>query len=491
MPAITEELRATFQRFVGLTQEALRSDALPIRRGNLQLVRSSPASLSERVESLEESGEFQALYKSVEAHLNGIGFGSHGWKGAVGNWLRRSGLYHRVSVGEALASIDELLGGFLAELSRRESTVTHLALLEHVSFKKQRLEFERYEIVRFTKEELERLLETQVRADFFPWATLPTRELARYWWLVIREKASTDAIGSPGKISFSLKDLDIVPRYYTELPQAVESVVQELALFKWRPLWATEEDPSWRPCRIPLCLRLNDHKPTPVSGPRADISMLDTQPEFDPYTNEEVGEEPLILFSFSAREAESFETFLRREGTLLHRALKTAWSKPLAETASSFFAKAFVADGVEQLLWHITTIEALLGEPGGGSTERLARRLAAALGTSDADRTAIRGTFEELYGFRSELVHGRTPKKDVLTRHLYEAREFARNLLRWYLRLLEHVQKAADAAGVLGDMPDRRDILRLLDLGGDGLRKARWLLPSLPSTFPQYPDLVD
>ena len=120
----------------------------------------------------------------------------------------------------------------------------------------------------------------------------------------------------------------------------------------------------------------------------------------------------------------------------------------------------------------------------------MARRLAEALGSSDDERKSIRRKFRELYEFRSELVHGRTPKSDVLTLHLFAAREFARNLLRWYIRLLNDIQKASDAAGSREDAPDRKQILRLLDLEADGARKARWLMPVLPPTFPHYPDLA-
>ena len=487
-----DESRESFVRFMRLAGEVLRSDPPAIHRGGLRLVSSSPASLKERVEDLEAREEFQALCNALEGRLNASGFGSHGWKGAVGHWFRRSGLYHRVAAGEALPGSDTLLDGLLAELSPGESTVTYLGLLEHVSFRKPRMEFERYEIVRYSKEELDQVLESQVRADFYPWTIVPTGELAPYWWLVVRQQIQTNRIGPLGGIPVGiLSELDIVRRYYTELPPAVESALRELALFYWRSPWATDNDPDWHPCRIPICLRMNAHLATPISGPRADTSVLDTEPFFDPDTREYIGERPHVLFHLSASETEAFEIFVRREGTLLHRALGTAWSKPLVETASNFFAKAFVADGVEQLLWHMTTIEALIGEQGEGGTARLARRLSQAIAASDSERETIRRKFRELYDFRSDLVHGRKPEKVVLTRHLFGAREFARNLLRWNLRLLADIHKAADAAGAQADMPDRSEILRLLDLETEGLRKARWLISSLPGTFPRYPGLSE
>jgi hypothetical protein len=90
-----------------------------------------------------------------------------------------------------------------------------------------------------------------------------------------------------------------------------------------------------------------------------DVSVLDTEPDFDPDTREEIGERPAIWFWFTDAKLGEFEEFVRREGSRLHHALVTEWSRPLIEVASGFFAKAFMSDGLEQLLWHITTIEAL------------------------------------------------------------------------------------------------------------------------------------
>src|SRR5438034_131161 len=112
---MSDELGESFVRFLRLAEEVLRSEPPAIHRGNLRLLYSSAASLRERVETLEAAGEFHALCKSTEARLNAGGFGSHGWKGAIGNWWRRSGLYHRVVAGETLPDVDTLLEGLLAE----------------------------------------------------------------------------------------------------------------------------------------------------------------------------------------------------------------------------------------------------------------------------------------------------------------------------------------------------------------------------------------
>ncbi len=51
--------------------------------------------------------------------------------------------------------------------------------------------------------------------------------------------------------------------------------------------------------------------------------------------------------------------------------------------------KAFFAEGLEQLLWHITAIDALLGEDASGLKEKLARRTASILGKTEDEKEIV------------------------------------------------------------------------------------------------------
>ncbi len=265
-----------FTRFLSTAEKALSST--PARAdGELCLVHGASASLSQLVSTLESADEFAELCQAIR-QSGATGFGAHGWNHAIGNWFRRSGLCQRIAAGEPLPDAHILFENLRSELSRTEHVVTHLALIEYVSFHQKRLDFGRYEIVRFTPNELEALLQSEIRAAFYPWSVVPTSGLSNY--------------------------------------------------------------------------------------------------------------------------------------------------------------------------------------------------------------------FKELYRFRSELVHGAAPGKVVLTQHLFEARQFARRLLRWFVRFLVDVQAHAERTGSSAQLPKRSDILRLLDLEAEGVRKARWLLPALPAEFPGYPDLA-
>ncbi|MDT8278473.1 hypothetical protein RQ734_20655 [Roseomonas mucosa] len=94
-----------------------------------------------------------------------------------------------------------------------------------------------------------------------------------------------------------------------------------------------------------------------------------------------------------------------------------ARSSPLFETpVAHFFVRAYLTDGVDEVLAHLTAIEAALGvqadhdrrlrakpDKGLGATKRVATRIAALLGApNSADQ------YEHLFRVRSAFLHGRS-----------------------------------------------------------------------------------
>jgi hypothetical protein len=213
--------------------------------------------------------------------------------------------------------------------------------------------------------------------------------------------------------------------------------------------------------------------------------MLVREPEVDPNTGEEIGDRPTVYFHFDKAETNDFEVFVKAESERLTRLRSFDWSKDLIETGLGFLVKAFFANGVEQLLWHITTIEALFGEDSGGITERLAQRVSRVLGSTEAERTEVRKSFRELYKTRSELVHGTSTPSDAQAGHLRTARQFARSVMLWFVRWIDEI--VSKAAGDVARFPKRRDLLRFLDLEANSRSHIKWLTESMPSDFPRVP----
>lgn len=136
------------------------------------------------------------------------------------------------------------------------------------------------------------------------------------------------------------------------------------------------------------------------------------------------------------------------------------------------------------MLWHITTLEALLGEKGTGVTARLAGRIASILGRGEEEKTTVKKEFSELYNFRSDLVHGNRFKKEVYVGHLRNARDQARETLLWFLHYLDWVQTLISANLPAEGIPTRGEILSLIDLDEHARNRLARLMQILPSDFP-------
>src|SRR5260370_23980061 len=135
-----------------------------------------------------------------------------------------------------------------------------------------------------------------------------------------------------------------------------------------------------------------------------------------------------------------------------------------------FLSYAFVSKGRQQLLSHITVLEALIGEDKAGQA-KLKQRLARLLGSSEQKRKAIKKSFEEIYELRSRLVHGDEEmlKQKTSSEDLRQARNLARRTLVWFLHCLEHVLEATRNNEKL---PTREELLSELRLKTGGRERV-------------------
>jgi hypothetical protein len=219
-----------------------------------------------------------------------------------------------------------------------------------------------------------------------------------------------------------------------------------------------------------------------------EIPEIPTELLLDPETGDKVGEVPSYDVRMSEDEAEKFRESLDRLGKIMAR-LRTQQNEwQFLEIALGFFVKAFFAEGLQQLLWHITVLESLFGEPKEtrGVTELLGARIASVLGNTNEYRKSIKQEFKSLYDFRSNLVHG---KRDLLDQeiyvgHLRDARHLARRCLLWFLNYLDHILTEFGKSGQSERLPAREDILSVLDLDGGSRLRIKRIIESLPPGFP-------
>lgn len=395
------ELRNAFEQYVRLAIERLRPNRhAPGGRGSVRLVANRTRETRDTVAALEREEAFGALVAAT-----GLAFHAKPRRDrhAVETFFRRSGFYLCAAAGEE-PLVDEVLTQYAASFESREHRVTLLAPLEHVSFARDALDFGAFRLQSFSRTQLEGLFQTAVNRVFYEWALTDVGILPNYWFLTLTTTAERT------RTFLNFADIDKVTPTFTSF-RAIEEALLPLVSFPWQAdLWRgrpPHEQLDWHGFRIPFLLVVDDNF---LAAPRhrPDLVRLDTEPAFNSMTGEELDfERPVIWTHLDTDEADVCEASVRE---LVDR-LRALGSRPTEwgffDRACGYFLKAFFADGFEQLLWHITTVDALLGEDApGAATKRLARRVAAILGTAPTEQETLRAEFLELYHFRSRFVHG-------------------------------------------------------------------------------------
>jgi len=298
---------------------------------------------------------------------------------------------------------------------------------------------------------------------------------------------------------------------YTRFPPAIERVLARLVLFDWvgdpqDHLTFSGHDGLPFGFEIPFAFRVDDNDlQRPKSAP--DCSTLKSYGirHVDPETEEEY-KGHFVIFDLDESRATAFEQCINRaDQCLMHlekknhdtelpylETLDNRW--PFLKVAIGNLIKAFLTNEyLEQLLWHVTALEALLGEQGLGLTTSLARRSAAILGRTEKERKTWKKKFagnndNGIYDLRSALVHGRKIKKETSRKQLFEARMMVLRVMVWFVHYLSEIAASINEGSWQGDVPKREDFLVLLDLSEADRVRLKALLKNLPHGFPSAPD---
>lgn len=485
-PEISEDLQNSWDAY---DREARRrvGDSW---RGAAALIGDFSFALQSAVEHLEETQLFSSLANSVQHEVESKGYHKGHisfWHNAIRNFLRRSNYYSHLADSKALNS-KVALRRLLSAFDRRQETVTYMAPMEYVEFAQVNIRCQTFAIQQFSKAQLDHIFDVELNKLCFPWAVIDTAALSAYWFVVIKEHR---AIKPLGKILSDFGSIGKVGIKYSPFP-VLENALQRLALFDWQPDYGRSRESSERPewqgwlgFKIPFVIRISDNLlNAPQRAPN--LSELETEPYFHAITNEELGVKPAQYINLDRQETEALAQFIRETDRLIKSITSAEEVWPFIYRALRFQVKGFFAEGLEQLLWNITVLEALFGEDRPGVTKRLAERTAAVTGQSEAERKKIKDQFEELYNFRSRLVHGDDFKRQVWGKHLREARDMSRRSLLWVLNLANKIlitNRGKDPS----TLPTRNQLLALIDisLGPAAITKIEKILRTLPATFPK------
>jgi len=453
----------------------------------LSVVTTRNEYLRERIKQIEQHEAFCQLAKETRSAY-GNGYHEYGseksrshqeiWAGALRNFFRRSEFY--LNCFERIPyDPEEIFDLYYQSFSRKEMKITYLATIASVEldFEKGALRFEDFSIRRFSEEDKKRWqANNRVNEVFYPRAAidledaLETRLIADYSFL---EKV----VSSP--IPRLVKDNDYFPWPEMEQHQVVfsnhselEDVLKKLVLFDWESQFFD----SGIGFDVPALFKLDDNLlGHPSFAP--DLSILTTEPDIwiDPQSGEEIEREKVpFLFYHTSKETDELRLFLESIGGILASLKRKGRGWEFIEVALGFLLKAFFSKGVEQLLWHITVIESLLGENVVGLTDKLAERLSRIWGEGST------GTcFRELYDYRCNLVHG---NEEVLNNkinedQLKEARNLARGTLSWFINYLCHLLNSNKS-------PKRSKVLKVIDGDISGNVYLQSVADCLPPEFP-------
>lgn len=256
------------------------------------------------------------------------------------------------------------------------------------------------------------------------------------------------------------RDFGEIEPHLGRFPKAVEDALFLLLLAPWED-WSTLNEVDWRGFRIPWIYTLDDDLfVAPSRPPSPDSLTLEPWIIQDNWGEEIELERPTVLPLDS------------NAATGLQWVTDTAWTEwqsarttPLFETpVVHFLVRAFLADGIDEFIAHLTVIEAALGlesdhrrglrpkpDPHrslSSPTERVATRLGAALG----DDKAVQD-YKDLFDLRSAFIHGREGMQRISTRQRVLARSLARRATCALVALASH--SALTREGCLSDLLDK------------------------------------
>ncbi|WP_208451923.1 hypothetical protein [Burkholderia anthina] len=319
-------------------------------------------------------------------------------------------------------------------------------------------------IAQFTADELEQLFDYPRLARHFPTLSLESKRLAQFHWLIVEEEVTADSRPETRALPFFSMDIsrdfgEIEP-HLGRFPKAVEDALFFLLLAPWED-WSTLNEVDWRGFRIPWIYTLDDDLfVAPSRPPSPDSLTLEPWIIQDNWGEEIELERPTVL------------PLASKAVTGLQWVTDTAWTEwqsarttPLFETpVVHFLVRAFLADGIDEFIAHLTVIEAALGlesdhrrglrpkpDPHrslSSSTERVATRLGAALG----DDKAVKD-YKDLFDLRSAFIHGRAGVQRISTRQRVLARSLARRATCALVALASY--SVLTREGCLSDLLDK------------------------------------
>ncbi|WP_320188720.1 hypothetical protein RMS29_025375 (plasmid) [Agrobacterium rosae] len=367
------------------------------------------------------------------------GAGNTGPTFALSTALRSLGLpcHLKAAAAKLALPVQEAAAGLDAALRANGSTRVHLAPLD-LAADLPPLAFGAARVCRLTANELRSIVDEPRLKRLYPQYLYDADRFAQFQWLVVEEVIAfnhePEARAVPMfSIDFS-QDLGRIEPHKGRFPAAFEEALFFLLLAPWES-WSTILEGDWRGFRVPWVHTIDSDLFARLSAPPSPKTLSWQDYVYDDGhggTYEEV--RPI---EFPLEDAVGFDLPLwdqSRWGIVEQAKRSVLFETPIAH----FLVRAFLAEGVDEFLAHITTIEAALGlradyqksfrmapdrHKGMRATNRMRGRIAGLLGARIyADQ------YEQIFDIRSAFLHGRT-MTDISTQQQVMARSLARQVV--------------------------------------------------------------
>lgn len=393
----------------------------------------------------------------------------HAPKFALSTALRSLGLPYELPKEISHLASDPALAAAQLDAAFRQtnSTRVHLCPLDLLD-ELPALKFGPNSIERLSKEQLEALVNPlKLKRHNSAWH-FDAKRFSEFHWLIVREEIKNNFEPEERNTPFWFLSLDedlgrIIP-HPEKFPPAVEAALFMLMLAPWED-WTGMHEVDWRAFRIPWVYSIdNDLFVRPNAPPSPDALSWEYASYTDSDGDEVEYERPTTL---PVLDGVNFAPDWINDDAW--ESLQAVKASPLFETPiSHFLVRAFLEDGIDSFLAHITAIDAALGleedhnrkerrkltqlprkKQDPGATVRIAARLSGLLNSK-----SVGGDFERIFNSRSNYLHGRR-MEPIPTEERILARKLARQACAALVREALDSDKRISREGYLDQFLDK------------------------------------
>jgi hypothetical protein len=291
---------------------------------------------------------------------------------------------------------------------------------------------------RLTVDELRTLVDQTRLKRLYPRQDFDAERFSEFHWLVVEEAVALEqepeARAVPVLFMDLSQDLGQIEPHKGRFPGAVEEALFFLLLAPWEN-WSTMTEVDWRGFRVPWVYTVDSDIFVRLNTPPSPDTLSWEDRIYDDGYGETYEEERPVELRLEDDVATELPVWDQSRWMIVEQAKQSVlFQTPIVH----FLVRAFLAEGVDEFLAHITTIEAALGLRADYQKNfRIAPDRHKRLRATDKVRGRVAGLlgdrryadqYEQIFDVRSAFLHGRAMAA-ISTKERVMARSLAREVV--------------------------------------------------------------